>query len=84
MFDKNNKTPGEEQRHPTNYGGVKHPLGGEYPAKRGFEIFYQVEFTDMLIVAMTDLDTIAIWKRVSQQMLYCQFYPVLSFTECQA
>ena len=24
MFDKNNKTPGEEQRHPTIHGGVQH------------------------------------------------------------
>ena len=52
--------------------------------REDFEIFYRAEITATLIEAVTDLGTIAIWRRVSHQMLYCQAYPVLSFTECSA
>jgi len=45
-----------------------------------FEIFYRAEITATLIVAVTDLGTVAIWGRDSQQMLYCQSYPVFEFS----
>ena len=47
--------------------------------REDFEIFYRAEITATLIVAVTDLGTIAIWRRVSHQMLYCQAYPVFEF-----
>lgn len=45
-----------------------------------FEIFYRAEVTPGLIVAVTDLGTVAIWARSSQQMLYCQSHPVFEFS----
>ena len=47
--------------------------------REDFEIFYRAEITATLIVAVTDLGTITIWRRVSHQMLYCQAYPVFEF-----
>ena len=52
--------------------------------REDFKMFYQAEITATLIVAVTDLGTIAIWKGVSDHMLFCKYYPVLSFTECSA
>eukprot|EP00092_Neocalanus_flemingeri_P034964 GFUD01038045.1.p1 GENE.GFUD01038045.1~~GFUD01038045.1.p1 ORF type:complete len:386 (-),score=81.35 GFUD01038045.1:2-1159(-) len=45
-----------------------------------FEIFYRAEITDNLIVAVTDLGTVAVWDRHSHNILYSQSHPVFEFS----
>jgi len=45
-----------------------------------FELFYRAEVTEKLIVAVTDLGTVAVWDRASHEMLYCHSYPVFEFS----
>jgi len=45
-----------------------------------FEIFYRAEITENLIVAVTDLGTVAAWDRHTHSTLYCQAHPVFEFS----
>ena len=40
-----------------------------------YEIFYKAEISKTMVVAVTDLGTVAIWLRDTHQLIYCRLIP---------
>ena len=49
----------------------KHWEVGIVPSDKS-EIFYRAEITPTMVAAVTDLGTVAVWHRVTHQLIHCR------------
>ena len=54
----------------------KHWEVGIVPSDKS-EIFYRAEITSTMVAAVTDLGTVAIWNRATQQLIHCRLILML-------
>ena len=54
----------------------KHWEVGIAPSDKS-EIFYRAEITRTMVAAVTDLGTVAIWNRATQQLIHCRLILML-------